>query len=45
MQLSSNNYNDEIKSQKDSTHRIDEISEKSKSNIAGPNINEYKAIV
>ena len=37
--------NDEIKSNKDSALKIDAIFEKYKSNMAGPDINEYKAIV
>ena len=43
--LAANNVNNEIKSLKDSAQRIDAIFEKYKSNIAGPDINEYKAIV
>ena len=43
--LAANNDNNEIKSLKDSAQRIDAIFEKYKSNIAGPDINEYKAIV
>ena len=43
--LGTNNDNNEIKSLKDSAQRIDAIFEKYKSNIAGPDINEYKAIV
>ena len=42
--LTTNNDTDEIKSLKDCAQRIDAIFEKYKGYIAGPDVNEYKAI-
>ena len=42
--LTTNNDTDEIKSLKDCAQRIDTIFEKYKGYIAGPDVNEYKAI-